>query len=237
MRVGIPNLLPLLGYFLSTGVLYFLWVTALSPMTGQGNRVGMLLILIPAIVLFFIINWQLQVIIIFKSHIFCVAPFRLNYKYLSLKNPFNIEWQLVDSNKFGNYKKLSVRNSHSNTNIDFSDYEFINFNQLESFLTSNKMANWDTARKRTVEIGVAKVNKWINLSLIAIFLFLLFVILFLYSLSDTYTIEPIGLLGITFITIVIFRLGLRLQEYDKWLKRYENIRRRRLKNLRLRIYQ
>jgi hypothetical protein len=65
-----------------------------------------------------------------------MIPFRFKLKTIDFDNIKKIDWNIWSIHKLGDYRKLTITTDNFKTNI--SDFEFINFNGLESFTRQNK---------------------------------------------------------------------------------------------------
>jgi hypothetical protein len=92
-----------------------------------------------------------------------IRPFRFQFKTIDLDDIKKINWNTWSIHKLGDYRKLTITADNFKTN--FSDFEFINFNRLESFLLDKTKvtSKFSLTIKQNVELSQAKANRWWNL--------------------------------------------------------------------------
>ncbi|MCR9249093.1 MAG: hypothetical protein NXI20_01660 [bacterium] len=227
MKIGIPNILPSIGFILSSGFLAgIIYVFDPQLLKDTGYTIAIIMAGIPTVSLTGIILYRFKVLILYSSQVFLIRPFRLSAKSILISDISSMNWQLWATHKLGDYRQIVI--ATSDDQFEFSDLEFANFNSLQNRLIDKLTFEPDLNQKRTIEITQANSNIWINRISIAIIGFFLILLLITVNLSEP---NPKKLLVISVPAFIIYRLTKRLKEYKAWSSKYREVRRRRHKTL------
>ena len=137
-----------------------------------------------------------------------IAPFRFLIKSFSYDSIVDLKWDLWTTHKIGEYRKLLIKTS-SGYQTNISDLEFINYDSLEKWLVNRISLELNLERKFYIEVQQAKWNKWLNIVVISLSVFLFFVLSNGPLRTDIRI--PIQIIMI----FILWRLVLRLIQYQQ----------------------
>jgi hypothetical protein len=128
--------------------------------------------------MFGLFSFHLKFIFLTDKKITFLRPFRFQLRTIYFDSIKKIDWNIWSIHRLGDYRNLTITTDNFRTN--FSDFEFINFNRLESFLLDKTKvtSRFDLTIKKNVELSQAKGNRWWNLIAILISIFFLAMISF-----------------------------------------------------------
>jgi hypothetical protein len=156
-------------------------------------------------------------------HVIIIFPFRFHSKKLSLNEIDNLDWDLWETHKLGDYRRLSF-STNSGFRSNISDLEFWNYESLEKWLLDNTNSEFNLKQKDKVELAQAKYNKWVNIVVIPLLIFFWYIF---FVTPSPAAINPIRIgLQLTMI-IIIWRLTERLVDYQKRINRNKRNKRYR----------
>jgi hypothetical protein len=145
-----------------------------------------------------------------------LRPFRFQLRIIDFDTIKRIDWSIWSIHRLGDYRNLTITTDDYKTN--FSDFEFINFNNLESFLLDKTKvtSEFNLTTKKNVELEQAKENRWWNL--IAILMSIVFLAMISFN-GKTWTGLHIAQIAITLfiirMTIVFIEYQNRIRDYNK----------------------
>ncbi|QSE97227.1 hypothetical protein [Fulvivirga lutea] len=207
MKLGIPNILPLIGFTffgaisISMSILFFDKVDSAT----TGSTIFFALFLLMCFGMFGILCYRFKIVVMTDKKLIIIIPFRFQFKTFTFENIKSLKWDLWETFKMGDYRKLSIQtNSGYLTNI--SDLEFINYDSLEKWLMKKTTLELNLDRKFYNEVQQAKWNKWVNI--IVILLVGFFMLLFATGNNFNF-IVPL------FLAIIIWRLIVKLVQYQQ----------------------
>lgn len=216
MRIGIPNVLPLFGFFLF-GTISILF-TILFFDKVDAETTGMTIFFAVFILLCYamvgLLSYRFKVIIMTDKELIIVLPFRFQHNTFKFSNIENLKWDIWGIHRLGDYRKLNISTSSGYlTNI--SDFEFINYDSLEKWLVDKTDIKLNLDRKLKVELQQAKWNRWLNVIAIVMFVFYFFILSSGQMRTDIHFGVQVA------IVIVTWRLVVRLVQYQQRINRNE----------------
>ena len=227
VRIGIPGILPTVGFILGIAlgaVVFKLGSTA----DFDAESIALIAVVSsPSLLMIGILTYRYKLVVIGRSSLVVVKPFHFHYKSIDFEKISKVNWKIWETLKIGDYRKIEVK-TVDNYKLYFSDLEFSNFDHLEGLLIEKVGSKADLAQKKTIEIQQAKSNKWLNIMLIPVFGFFLFLIGSQMNL-DNLSPAGLGILGVVFLLII--RTIKLIQTYNQWTEKYDRVRSRRLKKL------
>jgi len=216
LRIGIPNLIPLFGFFLfgTISILFTILFFDKVDVETTGMTIVFVLFILSCYAMFGLLSYHFKIIIMTDKKLILVLPFRFQYRSLEFASIKNLKWDLWGIYRLGDYRKLNVLIS-SGYDINISDFEFINYDSLEKLLIEKANVKPDLSRKQNVELQQAKWNRWLNVLAIVMFVFYFFVI----SSGQMRTDIRFGVQ--VAIVIVTWRLVVRLVQYQQRINKNE----------------
>lgn len=158
------------------------------------------------------LSYRFRIIVMTAKEFIIIVPFRFKRQSFRFDNVKYIKWNLWESNKTGDYRKLCIQTS-SGYRTSISDLEFMNFDTLEAWLISRTDLKLNLNRKLSIELQQAKRNRWINIMVIVMILYFFFQ--FSNGQLSTDILFPIQV--VMFITT--WRLLVRLIQYQKTINK------------------
>jgi hypothetical protein len=182
LKIGIHNIIPTVGYLLYTTACIFLTFILFNKIDLEtpGTVIVWLLFILACYAMFGLMSYHLKFILLTDKKLTVVRPFRFQFITIEFEAIINIDWNIWSVPKSGDYRNLTIRTN--NFKINFTDFEFINFNSLEKFILekTNVTSKFNLTIKQNVELAQAKENRWWNL----IWILMLFVFLILVSFNE-----------------------------------------------------
>jgi hypothetical protein len=168
-----------------------------------------------------LLSYRLKLVIMTNDKIKIMIPFRFKLKTIDFGNIKKIDWNIWSIHKLGDYRKLTITTDNFKTNI--SDFEFINFNDLESFLLDKTKvtSKFNLSVKQNVELSQAKVNRWWNLVAILMSVFFLAIISFNGKIGTGKLIVQV------IIAFLVIRLTVVFVQYQNRISDFNKKRRKR----------
>jgi hypothetical protein len=168
-----------------------------------------------------LLSYRLRIVLMTNDKIKIMTPFKFQLRTIDFDNIKKIDWNIWSIHKLGDYRKLTITTENFKTNL--SDFEFINFNGLESFLLDKTKvtSKFNLSTKQNVELSQAKENRWWNLIAILMSAFFLAMISFN---GKTGTGKVIAQIIITFLVI---RLTVVFVEYQNRIRDFNKKKRKR----------
>jgi hypothetical protein len=223
LKIGIYNIIPTIAYILYTAACVFLTIFLFDRFEGEtiGTIILYTIFILGSYGMFGLLSFHLKFIFLTDKQITVLQPFRFQLRTIDFDNIKKIDWNIWSIHKLGDYRKLTI--TTDDFKINFSDFEFINFNRLESFLLDKAKvtSKFDLTIKKNVELSQAKGNRWWNLIAILMSAFFLAMISFNGKTGTGKFIAQIA------ITILIIRLTVVFIEYQNRISDFNKKRRKR----------
>ena len=223
MKVSVHNLIPSFSYLISCIIGIFISFQFFSDLEKIESDLKILtiILLITILSILIVLSYYLKFIIFYDTKISIIRPFRFqfySFKYHEIKD---IEWDILAVDRLADYRRLTIYTD--NFKINFSDFEYMNFNSLEKILLekTKSILKYNLANKRRIELEQAKSNRWFNL----IWILMLTYFLVHFTLNTKHNLH---IIQITLI-IIIYRMIVVLVEYQKRIRGHKLKRRRRRK--------
>lgn len=180
----------------------------------------MIVFLLIILFMFGLMSYRFKIIFMNSANLIIIFPFRFQVKKLGLNQIDSLDWDLWETHKLGDYRKLTF-SSKSGFKSNISDLEFWNYDSLEKWLLEKTKSEYDLKQKDKIELAQAKYNKWVNLVTIPLLIFFFYIF---YETPHNAAINPI-IIGLQFSTVlIVWRLTERLIDYQKRLNRSKHNR-------------
>lgn len=216
MRIGIHNIIPTFAYILYAVGCIFLTNFLFNDLDAQVETAGTVILYIALILacyaMFGLLSFHLKFVFITENKVTVVRPFRFQFETIDLGDIKKIDWNTFSIQRLGDYRKLTL--TTDDFKMNFSDFEYINFNSLERFLLdkASLSGKFNLTSKQDVELSQAKGNRWWNLTAILISMFFLAMISWNGKSGTVKLIAQIG------IAMLIIRLSKVFLEYQKRIR-------------------
>jgi hypothetical protein len=158
--------------------------------------------------MFGLLSYRFKIVAMTDNALIVIMPFRLQYKNLKFDSIDELNWDLWETFRMGDYRKLIIQTS-SGFRTNISDLEFINYDSLEKWLVDRTTLKLNLDRKLNIELRQAKWNRWLNLIAIVMFVF------FFFLFSNGQWGNNTGLAIQITMVIITWRLLVRLFKYQK----------------------
>lgn len=215
--------MPTAAYILYTTGCVFLTFFLFDMFDGEtlGTIILFILLMLGSYGMFGLLSFRLKFIILTDQKIIILRPFRFQLRTIDFDNVKKIDWNIWSIHKLGDYRKLTITTDEFKT--EFSDFEFINFNKLETFLLDKTKvtSKFNLTTKQNVELSQAKENRWLNLIAILMSVFFLAMISFNGKTGTGKLIAQIA------ITLFIIRLTIVFVEYQNRINVFSKKKRKR----------
>lgn len=210
MRLGIPNILPLIGYLLFWTISIFMTFIFLDKYetATTGDTIFVVISLLFCFIIIAFLSYRFKIVLLTDKSIKIITPFRFQLKDIKFSDLTNLNWDLWGTYRTGDYRRLTITTS-SGFQANISDFEFINYDSLEKWVLERTSLDINFNKKLNVELQQAKWNKWTNLFIIGVLIF--FFILLSNEHSDNIMNISIRI-AMIFIT---WRLIVKLIQYQK----------------------
>jgi hypothetical protein len=210
LRIGLPNILPLVSFlfFGATSVAMTILFFDKVDTTEIGPTIFFVIFLLLCYGTFGLLSFRFKVVVMTHNRLIIVFPFRLSLHGFTYDNIDDLKWDLWQMFKMGDYRKLAIR-TKSGYKTNISDLEFINYDSLEKWLMTRTKLQFNLDRKTNIEVQQAKYNKWVNIVVIFIAVLLTLVITTERGDSNIRVVVPVVLV------LTIWRMVVRLIQYQQ----------------------
>jgi uncharacterized membrane protein len=223
LKIGIHNIIPTIAYILYTAACIFLTIFLLNKFDGETPGTIMLytLLILGSYGMFGLLSFRLKFVFLTDKKFTVLRPFRFQLRTIDFNNIKKIDWNIWSIHRLGDYRNLTITTNDFKTN--FTDFEFINFNALESFLLEKTKgtSKFNLTNKQNVELSQAKENRWWNIVAVLMSIF------FLAMISLNGKTGAGKLIAQIIITFLIIRMIVVFVEYQNRISDFNKKRRKR----------
>jgi len=211
LRIGIPNFIPLFGYFFfgAGGTVMAISFFNKVDSATTGATIFVVIIILLCYAMLGIMSYRFKIIVMTGQELIAIMPFRLQYKCLKLDSIKSLKWELWEIQRLPDFRKLNILTA-SGYRLNISDLEFVNYDRLEKWLIENTNAERNLDWKLNVEVRQAKYNRWVNLVTLVIMVVFFFVV----PLSIRRG-ENVKLVILITLSVIIWRLVAQLIRYQE----------------------